>query len=297
MSLTTRFAPSPTGPLHLGHAYSAWMAYDLARAHGGRFLLRIEDIDQGRSREHWETAIREDLHWLGIDWIEVPVRQSERRHLYRNALQKLWEMKLLFSCNCTRSDVINALSAPQEGALPVGPDGFIYPGTCRSTSRTGNLPPGVLRLDMKAASYCVGALRFCALSDRETREIVVSADDLIDRVGDVVLSRSGIGTSYHLSVVVDDAAQAVSHVVRGRDLEAATPIHVLLQHLLGLPTPLYLHHPLIRDAEGRRLAKRHDARAIREYRASGATPSDLRRMVGLDQTPGTGSSTPFSTLT
>jgi glutamyl-Q tRNA(Asp) synthetase len=252
-------------------------AHDLAVAEGGTFLLRFEDIDRDRCRPEWEALILEDLAWLGLSPDEPPVRQSERLPLYAAALDRLWSLGLLYECHCTRADIRAALSAPQEGAI--GPDGPVYPGTCRGNPRTSPRPDGVLRLDMAAAVSQTGDASFHELG--EDREVRVPAADLVSGTGDVVLARRGMGTSYHLSVVVDDAAQEITHVVRGRDLFDATAIHVVLQRLLGLPTPLYLHHPLVRDAAGHRLAKSHDARAIGLYRAAGATPADLRRMVGM----------------
>jgi glutamyl-Q tRNA(Asp) synthetase len=277
--LTTRFAPSPTGPLHLGHALSALTAHDFARVHGGAFLLRFEDIDRARSRPEWEAAILADLAWLGIRPDAAPVRQSERQPLYDRALDRLWSAGLLYPCHCSRGDIRAAIAAPQEGPVPVGPDGLVYPGTCRNRPRTGPRPDAALRLDIRRAVARTGDVAFRELS--EERTIRVTPATLVAGTGDVVLARRGIGTSYHLSVVVDDAEQQISHVVRGRDLFEATAIHVVLQRLLGLPVPEYLHHRLVRDADGRRLAKRHDARAIAAYRDAGASPADLRRMVGL----------------
>ena len=273
MTFTTRFAPSPTGPLHLGHAYSAMLAHDLAQANAGRFLLRIEDIDQSRARAEWEAQIYDDLHWLGIGWPVPVMRQSDRMGVYARALDQLWDAGLLYPCTCTRRDIAAAASAPQEGA-PMGPDGIIYPGTCRGHARNGPRPTDTaLRLDMTLAAREVRYI--------DETEICVTTDAFLNDIGDVVLARRDMGTSYHLSVVVDDAAQGITDVVRGADLAEATPIHVLLQTLLGLPTPNYHHHRLIRDDQGKRLAKRDDARAIAKYRTEGATPDDIRRLVGL----------------
>lgn len=287
-AVVTRFAPSPTGPLHLGHAYAAQVAQSLARASGGRYLLRIEDIDRQRSKPQWEAALIEDLTWLGLAPDAPPLRQSDREDAYGAALNRLWEMGLLYPCNCTRRDIEAALSAPQEGAPLLGPDGPIYPGTCRP--RHANRPEGPrpktqhLRLDMERAVDLLaarkGATHSALLSftetgagpKGETGEITLSAKDLLSRIGDVVVARRDFGTSYHLSVVVDDAAQGVTLVSRGADLFEATPIHVLLQHLLDLPVPRYHHHPLVRDANGKRLAKRDDAKAIARYRAEGLSP-------------------------
>ena len=285
MTLTTRFAPSPTGPLHLGHAYSALLAYDLAKAAGGDFLLRIEDIDQSRARAHWEAQIYEDLAWLGIDWPQPVMRQSDRMAAYEAAIDALWSRGLLYACTCNRRDIAAATSAPQEGAEPVyGPDGLIYPGTCRTAGHPKS--SGALRLDMRKALETLGNTKLSFTENgqgpnAETGKITLSPDQLIDTVGDVVLARRDMGTSYHLSVVLDDAAQGVTLVPRGADLFEATYIHVVLQALLDLPTPLYHHHRLIRDDSGKRLAKRDDARAIALYRENGATPGEIRKIVGL----------------
>lgn len=282
MIFTTRFAPSPTGPLHLGHAYSALLAQDMARAAQGRFLLRIEDIDQTRARPEWEAQIYDDLWWLGVRWENPVMRQSDRQSAYDAALDDLWARGLLYPCGCTRADIAAATSAPQEGAPPLGPDGAIYPGTCRPSAPPAGARPRdmALRLDMaKACAQMIGPLEFTERSNPGT--VSFTADDMIDGVGDIVLARRDMGTSYHLSVVMDDAAQGVTQVIRGKDLFEATQIHVALQTLLGLNHPQYYHHRLIRDAAGKRLAKRDDARAISLYRAQGATPQDIRERVGL----------------
>lgn len=271
----TRFAPSPTGPLHLGHAYSALTAFQ--RATPGHFLLRIEDIDRDRCRAQWEAAICDDLRWLGIDWQQPVMRQSERSFAYAAALDRLAGMGLTYACHCTRADIRAALSAPQEGAP--GPDGPVYPGSCRGRNLT---PEGAaIRLDMARAVALTGPLTFTDTGTEHPGRHVSDARHMVETIGDVVLARRAWGTSYHLAVVVDDAAQGVTEVTRGADLFEATPIHVLLQRLLNLPTPVYHHHRLIRDDNGKRLAKRDDARALAKYRAEGATPADIRRMVGL----------------
>ncbi len=289
MTFRTRFAPSPTGPLHLGHAFSAILAHDMARAAGGDFLLRIEDIDRDRSKPEWEAQIHDDLAWLGLSW-ETPVRrQSDHLALYDRALDRLWAQGLLYVCTCNRRDIRAAASAPQEGGDPAfGIDGLIYPGTCRAHHDPGAPRPhgAALRLDMGAA---VGHLNAPSLNFietgrgplGETGDIAFDAGDLVTLAGDIVLSRRDFTGSYHLSVVLDDAEQGITHVVRGEDLFDATRLHVLLQRLLGLPTPVYHHHRLIRDDQGKRLAKRDDARAIATYRAEGVGPQDIRAMVGL----------------
>lgn len=275
--VVTRFAPSPTGPLHLGHAYAAMVAHDMARAAGGRFLLRIEDIDRQRAKPEWEARIYEDLRWLGLNWDGPVMRQSDRLNIYRQCLGKMWDSGLLYRCDCTRRDIEMATAAPQEG-VSLGPDGIVYPGTCRGHKAEGPLPDAVLRLHMdRAASDC----SFEEIGDTYRGTHHVTREHMIRAVGDVVLARREMGTSYHLSVVLDDAAQGVTHVTRGEDLFEATQIHATLQNLLELSTPTYCHHRLIRDSAGKRLAKRDDARAIALYRAEGASPGDIRRMVGL----------------
>ncbi|QDY69164.1 tRNA glutamyl-Q(34) synthetase GluQRS [Qingshengfaniella alkalisoli] len=284
----TRFAPSPTGPLHLGHAYSALLNFDAARRYSGEFLLRLEDIDQSRARPEWERLIHDDLRWLGLEWPEPVMVQSQRLPVYRAALSRLWDTGLLYICTCKRRDIEAALSAPQEGAPLHGPDGLIYPGTCRHRMDTPRPPApmpeeAVLRLDMAKALDRIPAKRliFDETGAPHAGDAELDRDTLIKRVGDFILARAGMGTSYHLSVVIDDAEQQITDVIRGEDLFDATAIHVVLQALLDLPTPRYHHHHLIRDETGKRLAKRDDARAIRLYRQDGATPKQIRQMVGL----------------
>lgn len=277
MRVVTRFAPSPTGPLHLGHAFSALTASGLARQAGGRFLLRIEDIDRSRARPEWEAMILDDLAWLGLDWSLPVLRQCQNMAAYRVALERLAAMGLTYACTCTRRDILEAASAPQEGAALHGPDGIVYPGTCKDADHSAE--GAAMRLHMDRALEFIDGIAWKETGGGDLpQDITKSAAR--DGIGDVVLARRDIGTSYHLSVVVDDAAQGITHVVRGRDLAAATPIHVILQRLLGLPQPVYHHHRLIRDDHGRRLAKRDDARSLAAYRADGASPSDIRRLVG-----------------
>ena len=289
MTFRTRFAPSPTGPLHLGHAYSALLAYDMAQAAGGQFLLRIEDIDSTRSRPEWEAQIYDDLRWLGIAWDGPVMRQSDRMNSYRSGLDHLWSIGLLYPCTCARRDIDAALSAPQEGVeITYGPDGPVYPGTCRhEAARIGQRPDGVLRLDMRAAMERLALpIQFTELGAGPHGETGhCTSSDPVQTIGDIVLSRKDFLGSYHLSVVLDDAAQAITHVVRGQDLFEATQIHVILQRLLDLPTPTYHHHRLIRDDQGKRLAKRDDARALAKYRAEGVTPAQIRARVGLPTAP------------
>ena len=279
MAFVTRFAPSPTGPLHLGHAYSAILAHDMARAVGGRFLLRMEDTDLERSKPACEALIREDLTWLGLHWDGPILRQSEHIAAYNAQLPPLADRGLLYPCSCTRSDIRAALSAPQEGVAFT-----VYPGTCRGRRMHSRLPGDALRLDLAAA---LGTLQHTELSFQDTgpgRQGThrLNPQQALTQIGDVVLSRKGEDVvAYFLAAALDDADTSVTHVIRGEDLFEFTPIQVILQHLLGLPTPIYHHHRLIRDDAGKRLAKRDDARALSKYRAEGASPADIRRMVGL----------------
>jgi len=278
----TRFAPSPTGPLHLGHAFSALIAWNRAQAAGGTFRLRIEDIDRARCRPEWEAAIADDLHWLGLAWPEPVIRQSERGAAHAAALARIEALGLLYPCRCTRGDIRAALSAPQEGAPVSGPDGApVYPGTCRGRRMAEAGPGEAIRIDMARAVRLLSLAAFEETGPARAGRHLPDPGRLVSEAGDVVLARRDIGISYHLAVVVDDAAEGITEVVRGEDLFAATFVHVVLQAALGLPTPAYHHHRLIRDEAGRRLAKRDDARALARYRAEGATPDDVRRMVGL----------------
>ena len=281
MTFTTRFAPSPTGPLHLGHAYSALLASDMAKQQNGQFLLHIEDIDQSRARISWEEQIYEDLTWLGLTWPTPVLRQSDRLPRYRAALERLNARGLTYPCRCNRSDIELAAGAPQEGVPQFGPDGRIYPGTCRQRSMAEAGPNDVIRLNMAAALEQLSQLSFFETSQNLGGCISLKRDHLVQAVGDIILVRRKMGSSYHLSVVVDDADQGITDVVRGADLFESTQIHVVLQALLGLPVPRYHHHRLIRDPQGKRLAKRDDARAIAKYRAEGASPQDIRALVGL----------------
>lgn len=277
----TRFAPSPTGPLHLGHAYAALVAAELADP--GEFLLRIEDIDSTRSRPAYEQALQDDLHWLGLDWQRPITRQSDRLPAYAAALDQLQALGLTYPCQCRRADIMAALSAPQEGAPLIGPDGPIYPGTCRYRTVVDAGPDEAIRLNARAALAHLGLTEITFQDENITPGIPhrLSAEEFISGIGDVVLARRGMGTSYHLSVVVDDAAQGITLVTRGKDLLDSTYIHVILQKLLQYPQPRWHHHRLIRDDSGKRLAKRDEARAIRVFRDEGASPADIRAMIGL----------------
>ncbi len=276
-SFVTRFAPSPNGFLHLGHAFSALTAFAAARRAGGRFLLRIEDIDRGRSRPELEAAVYEDLAWLGLEWEEPVRRQSEHLPEYARALARLEDAGLLYPCFCTRREIASALTAPH------GPEGAIYPGTCRALDpaerrrRLADGGPYARRLDLALALARSGPLAFV----ESEVSLAVDPARLHADVGDVVLGRKDVPASYHLAVVHDDALQGVTEVIRGVDLAFATPLHRLLQALLDLPTPAYRHHRLITDASGRRFAKRDGAATLRALHAAGVTPAEIRARIGL----------------
>lgn len=286
---TFRFAPSPNGFLHLGHALSALLNADMARAVGGRLLLRIEDIDATRCRPEYEAAIDEDLSWLGIAW-ETPVRrQSEHYDDYRAALAKLDTLGLVYPSFESRAEIAALVAARESQApWPRDPDGAaLYPGTARNmpaderARRVASGAPYALRLDMAAALARVGALTWQETGGGPAGERgTVSADPAA--WGDVILARKDTPTSYHLAVVVDDAAQGITDVVRGRDLFHTTSVHRLLQALLGLPAPRYHHHRLVLDGGGHKLSKSTQATALRELRAQGLTPAGIRRRAGLD---------------
>ena len=281
MTFTTRFAPSPTGPLHLGHAYSALLAHQMATEAGGRFLLRIEDTDQSRARAQWEEQIYDDLAWLGLTWERPVRRQSDHLRFYSNALEVLEKKDLIYPCSCRRADIEAAAGAPQEGVAQFGPDGRIYPGTCRHRAVHEGRAEDALRLNMKRAAETLTAPLLYHETGLDSGHQKVRPEALLSQVGDVVLQRRNGQIAYHLAVVVDDALQGVSDVVRGADLAEATQIHVLLQSLLGLPTPRYHHHKLIRDSAGKRLAKRDDATAISTLRSQGQSANDIRRSLGF----------------
>lgn len=265
----TRFAPSPTGHLHLGHAYSAKLAYDFARKHSGRFLLRIEDIDQDRCKPEYEQAIYEDLEWVGLTW-EMPVRrQSDHMSDYKQALDILDQKGLLFPCFCTRKDIRREIE--ESGRAAHSSEGPLYPGTCRAlteTQRQSQLDSGkpyALRLHMAKALELMGH-QTLTWTDLEAGEQTATPETLL---GDAVLARKDIPTSYHLSVVVDDHQQNISHVIRGKDLFQATHLHRLLQFLLGYKTPVYLHHDLLTDENGWRYAKRDNSKTLKSMRENG----------------------------
>lgn len=281
-----RFAPSPNGHLHLGHALSALSNFDLARAAGGRFLLRIEDIDAARCRPDYEQAIYDDLAWLGITWEEPVRRQSAHFDDYRAALARLDALGLVYPSFESRGEIARLVAERETHApWPRDPDGApLYPGDALSLApaeRRRRMETGVpyaLRLDMAAAIARTGALTWSETGTDSRPGSVTAAPQMW---GDVVLARKDMPTSYHLAVVVDDARQGVTHVVRGQDLFWSTSVHRVLQALLGLPAPNYHHHRLILDAEGKKLSKSTRATALRALRESGATAADIRRMVGL----------------
>jgi glutamyl-Q tRNA(Asp) synthetase len=283
-----RFAPSPNGYLHLGHALSALTDFEMACAMAGRFLLRIEDIDAARCRQEFEHAILEDLAWLGIAWEQPVRRQSEHLAAYGAALAQLEAQGLIYPSFESRAEIARLVAERDARAhWPRDPDGVpLYPGNAKHltaderASRIAAGEPYALRLDMNAAVARAGPLTWVEIGTdpKEEHETLMAQPEAW---GDVVLARKDTPTSYHLSVVVDDALQGVTHVVRGQDLFQATSVHRLLQELLALPAPMYHHHRLILDGEGRKLSKSDDATALRELRAQGATPAAVRRTIGL----------------
>jgi glutamyl-Q tRNA(Asp) synthetase len=278
--IVTRFAPSPTGYLHLGHAYAALRARDS----GERFLLRIEDIDRARYRPEFEQAIYDDLAWLGLDWEKPVLRQSERTFAYREAIQRLTERDLIYPCFCTRKDIAEEIA--RAGDAPHGVEGPLYPGICRDLpdvlrhDRIASGVPYVLRLNAAKAASAVGVLSFEERGYGPSREHGrIAIDPTL--LGDVVLARKEMPAAYHLAVAVDDSHQGVTLVTRGCDLFAATHVQRLLQALLGLPEPAYAHHKLILDASGKKFSKRDKSQTLRELRASGVTPSDIRKHLEI----------------
>ena len=273
--MTTRFAPSPTGLLHRGHAFAALVARDLA-GEDGTFLLRFEDIDHTRVRPEFYAAIEEDLHWLGLEWSGTPLRQTDRLDAYASSLNQLKATGVLYPCFCTRREITEELARITNA--PHGPEGPLYPGTCRNlgdNKRQSLLDantPHCWRLDAAAAHELTGPLTFI-----DQRHGQITVDPAL--LGDVILARKDIATSYHLAVVVDDAYQHISLVTRGEDLLPSTHVHRLLQTLLKLPEPTYHHHTLITDSEGQRLAKRDESQTIQSLRQSGQSPQDILRTV------------------
>ena len=275
--MITRFAPSPTGPLHLGHAFSALTVWKVARGLGGKALLRIEDTDSTRVRTAYEAGITDDLAWLGLTWPTPLRRQSEHISDYNAALLQLAEKGLIYPCRCSRRNII------QAGAKP-GADGMVYPGTCRNRRMQDAQPGDGVRLNIgKALAQMGGAIGYRETGGAEAHEVTF-ADEMLHRtIGDPILKRRETGDpAYHLACVHDDALQGITHVVRGTDLRDLTPLHVMLQRLLGYATPIYHHHALILDDSGKRLAKIDKSKAIARYRSEGATPDDIRQMIGFE---------------
>ncbi|MGI9421371.1 MAG: tRNA glutamyl-Q(34) synthetase GluQRS [Geminicoccaceae bacterium] len=277
----TRFAPTPSGYLHLGHAYSALLAWEASRAGRGRFLLRIEDIDIGRCRPEFEQGIYDDLRWLGLAWDGEPFRQSDHMAGYADALDRLDRLGVLYPCFCTRRKIRAEIA--DAGRAPHGPSGeALYPGICRTLGvderrrRIGANEPFALRIDVARALELTGPLVW---NDLRVGEIEADPASL----GDVVLARKDVPTSYHLAVTIDDALQGVTLITRGEDLFHATHIHRLLQSLLGLPAPAYYHHNLIADSTGMRIAKRNRAVTLRTLRHMGKQPADIWRLIGLPE--------------
>lgn len=279
-----RFAPSPNGELHLGHAYSALLGHALAKAFGGRFLLRMEDIDLARCRPHYEAQMLDDLAWLGLEWEQPVRRQSEHFATYAQALARLESLGVVYRCYASRAEISRAAQRegsgcdPDGAPLPPGRDRVLPREEHERRARAG--APFAVRLDMAKARALVGsdALTFIEF-DGEGGERTTSARP--ERWGDVVIARKEAPASYHLAVVVDDALQGITHVTRGLDLHAATDIHRLLQALLDLPVPRYHHHRLITDASGRKLSKRHRDRSLRSLRAQGLSAAEVRAMLGF----------------
>ena len=271
----TRFAPSPTGRLHLGHAYSAALGHSVARESGGRFLLRIEDLDQGRSRPEFVDGIYEDLKWLGLEWDERVIVQSQRTEAYEAALDQLRRRGLVYACFCTRADIAQSLTAPH------GDTALAYPGTCRQLPNDPErraTTPHCWRLDSAKALEMIGLPNWHE-ADGQTFEAHAS------QIGDAILARKDAPASYHLSCVVDDAESGVTLVVRGADLRSSTPIQRLLQSLLDLPEPAYLHHPLVTHEDGRRLAKRDNAPTLAAMRDADVNGRVLASLLAKGQLP------------
>ncbi|MCU0953663.1 MAG: tRNA glutamyl-Q(34) synthetase GluQRS [Hyphomicrobium sp.] len=290
----TRFAPSPNGELHLGHALSALTAFDMARRYGGQFILRIEDIDVQRTREQHVAGICDDLRWLGIEWDGPLLRQSVRFDAYREATQRLQDLGVLYPCFATRSEIEAAAAGRHTGTDPDGSP--LYPGLCKNLSaseiahRTASGEPYCLRLDMDLALEAANAMSKGRplvfgewTGEYSNPPSMVTADPA--RWGDAVIVRKDTPASYHLAVVVDDAMQGITHVIRGRDLYAATGLHRLLQVLLDIPEPVYHHHRLLLDAAGRKLSKSIGSTSLRSLRQAGTTPAEIRQLVGLPPAP------------
>ena len=289
MTFRTRFAPSPTGELHLGHAYSALFAANLAKKSFGKLLLRIDDLDHLRSKKIFENKIFEDLKWLNIKWDGKVLYQSTRAHIYKKTLKKLWELGVLYPCTCSRRDILDAVTAPHYGKTAFGPNGYVYPGTCRNKNITKNfdlVTNYALRLNMQKAWDHLN-LKYLSFKECQkplpdgNKEQFFCREEAITNIGDIVLSRDNLAASYHLSVVIDDAAQKINHVVRGEDLFEATKIHIILFNLLKLPIPTYHHHRLITDSQGKRLAKRDKAKSLSHLKSEGMTKQNILALINF----------------
>ena len=261
----TRFAPSPNGLLHLGHVYAAQQVWRMAAVLGAEVLLRIEDTDFTRCKPEFENAIVEDLAWLGFQWAGEVVRQSDRKPLYEAAINQLKAMDLLYPCTCTRKDI----EASWGGKPQFGPEGMRYRGTCKGKV-LDDAQPVAWRLDMSLALARIDSLTVSTVEDG-----ILDFRPLAEETGDVVLVRKDIGSSYHLAVTVDDADQGISHVIRGEDMRDATAVHRVLQSLLGLPAPIYHFHPLLKERDGRKLAKRDGAEGVRVLKEQGLSPAEM----------------------
>lgn len=275
--MRTRFAPSPTGPLHLGHAYSAILAHDMARAAGGAFFLRFEDTDLERCKPEYEAQIFEDLRWLGLTWDGEVLYQSDHLAVYNAFLNRLVARDLTYPCKCSRKDIARATSAPQEGVAHT-----VYPQLCKGRDMADRGENDAIRVHLERALAVCPDVSFTETGDAHSGVYPIDRDRLLNTVGDVVIGRKDIETAaYFMASAIDDARQSITHVIRGEDLFDFTSVQVMLLSLLGLDIPIYHHHALIRDDAGKRLAKRDDARAISKYRADGASPADIRALVGL----------------
>jgi glutamyl-Q tRNA(Asp) synthetase len=263
IDVITRFAPSPTGRLHLGHAYSALRAHDFARERGGQFILRIEDIDTSRCRAEFVDGIYEDLTWLGLNWDGEVWVQSQRAHIYQAALESLQSQGLVYKCWCTRTEIAAAARAPHAG------EAVVYPGTCKGRATPSSDTPYCWRLNMDKAALVAGP----DLGWHEANKRFVTANP--QDHGDIVIARKDAATSYHLAVTLDDAAQGVTDIIRGQDLFDATSIHCVLQRVLAMPTPRYHHHALLYDEQGERLAKRRNAQTIASIKDAGYSPKHV----------------------
>ena len=280
-----RFAPSPTGNLHLGHVLSSFLVAASAKKNNGKFFIRIEDLDSQRCHLKYENSIMFDLKWLGLRWSEKPVRQSERMEIYRATLVKLFKMDILYKCECTRQEIATALRQKLSRKDKRLPQSLIYPGTCKQKRILHNQYS--LRLDMKKAIQLIDpkCLFFFNKEDLDERfkKIIVNPELLETKVGDVILARRDIGASYHIAVVIDDHMQRITHVTRGQDLFRETFLHVLLQNLFQFSTPSYFHHKILMNEEGNKLSKSNKSKSIEILRKTGISQDEIYRLAGLNR--------------